>query len=170
MKATLYQHDLIVCPWCGAQSGKQVDHLYRHKLPQRFGPWYCEECQQAFSGEVIAPGDITVEKTPEMAKKRSYLVLLRRDQSELFFVMKHDQYVEHDGPNLGFARYFFEEHSCPVNWLSDCIAVIDAGDTDPHGFLRFVDVVEIPADFDPDDSDQWSKIFPEAFLEKQRNT
>ena len=31
---------------------------------------------------------------------------------------------------------FYEEHSCPTNWLDNCAAVIENGDDDPHGFLR----------------------------------
>lgn len=57
----------------------------------------------------------------------------------------------------------FEEHSCPTNWLRDCVAVIESKDTDPHGFLTFVRAVEVSGDFNADDDDQWAILFPEAF-------
>jgi hypothetical protein len=64
-------------------------------------------------------------------------------------------------------RYFYEEHSCPTNWLQYTVAVIDeTGDEDPHGFLKHVRTVRVDKDFDPMDLDEeegsWLKLFPEA--------
>lgn len=58
------------------------------------------------------------------------------------------------------ASYHYEEHSCPTNWLRECVAVIEDGDEDPHGFLDHVRTVQVPKDFEPD---SWRELFPEAF-------
>lgn len=66
-----------------------------------------------------------------------------------------------EGPDdIGF---FYEEHSCPTNWLRQCASVIEDGDNDPHGFLKFVRSVDVSGDFDEDDDEQWPMMFPEAF-------
>ena len=56
-------------------------------------------------------------------------------------------------------RYFFEEHSCPTNWLRDCVTVIEDGDPDPHGFMEFVRSVPIALDFDEDNDDAVRELF-----------
>lgn len=99
--------------------------------------------------------------------------LLKFDGAEgpVFFVFDSDRFrllneAESDEEFQASKRYYFEEHSCPTNWLRDCVAVIEDGDTDPHGFLTFVRAVEVPQDFDADKDDQWAILFPEAFASK----
>lgn len=58
--------------------------------------------------------------------------------------------------------YFFEEHSCPTNWLRDIVAVIEDGDCDPHGIFDVIRSIHIPDDFSTDDDSQWPLLFPEA--------
>lgn len=167
---TIYKHDLVICPWCDGQSGHRVDHLYDRNLPTSFGPWYCDACQKAFLGTVIAPGEVEVRR--DEANNHSFtrsMALLKLDtvNGPIFFVMDHKRYrsveVETDEDNQGHQRYFFEEHSCPTNWLRECVAVIKNGDPDPHGVLSFMRAVDVPEDFDEDDDSQWPTLFPEAF-------
>lgn len=97
------------------------------------------------------------------------MALLRFDgkNGPVFFVMDHDRYndgsMDSDEANQSHQRYFFEEHSCPTNWLRECVAVIEGGNCDPHGFLEFVRAVDVPNDFDVDEDGQWQHLFPEAF-------
>jgi hypothetical protein len=37
-------------------------------------------------------------------------------------------------------RYFYNEHTCPTNWLRDIEQIEFEGDTDPHGVFEFVSV------------------------------
>lgn len=166
----LYRHELAICPWCEGESGHRVDHLYGDRMPTTAGPWYCNECRQSFRVKVNAPGDVELAKEIGRDAFTPSVALLKFDGKDgsVFFVMKHDRYrsngsVETDADNQEHQRYFFEEHSCPTNWLRECIAVIEAGDTDPHGFLDFVRAVDVPNDFDEDDDSQWAILFPEAF-------
>jgi|SRR6185369_1883682 len=65
--------------------------------------------------------------------------------------------------------FFFQEHSCPTNWLKDVVAVIEDGNDDPHGVLEFVRSVFIPDDASIEELEEKEKllsIFPEAFNKK----
>lgn len=167
---SLYRQDFAMCPWCDQQSGGRVDHLYDGRLPCDFGPWYCDECRMPFRGTVKAPGDVTLYRDENNKQRFSRsMALLKFDGKDgpVFFVMDHNRYnngtMESDEENQSHQRYYFEEHSCPTNWLRECVAVIDDGNPDPHGFLEFVRAVDVPEDFDEDDDGQWPILFPEAF-------
>lgn len=165
----LYRHEFCICPWCGEQSGRRVDHLYHDALPRAAGPWYCEECRKPFKVKVIAPGDVEITQTETRGIFSRSMALLKFEGKDgpVFFVMDHNRYRESEDQteeqNQSSQRFFFEEHSCPTNWLRECVAVIEDGDADPHGFLDFVRAVDVPLDFDADDDDQWAMLFPEAF-------
>ena len=101
------------------------------------------------------------------------LALLKFDGKDgpVYFVMDHDRYHPPGGPesdeaNQESQRYYFEEHSCPTNWLKECVAVIKDGDCDPHGFLEFVRAVDVPSSFEAEDWAQLPILFPEAFCDK----
>ena len=166
----LYRQEFIICPWCEEESGCRVDHLYGGTNFQRIGPWYCNECRKPIMGKINAPGDVEITKGDD--SKRSFsrsMALLKFEGKDgpVFFVMDHDRYRdssdETDEDNQNHQRYFFEEQSCPKNWLRDCAAVIQDGDCDPHGFLDFVRAVDVPNDFDDDNDQNWALLFPEAF-------
>lgn len=166
---TTYKFEYVVCPWCEGESGHRIDHLYDIHFPVPFGPWLCNLCGASFSGSVLSPGDVSLRKVEsDLALARS-MILLKLDAKDgtVFFVIDRDRLF--DVPDDSYEiiqssqRYFFEEHSCPTNWLRDCAAVIYNGDPDPHGFLKFVRSVDVPRDFDDDYGGQWPLLFPEAF-------
>jgi hypothetical protein len=165
----LYRHDLAICPWCEGESGHRVDHLYDGHMPANAGPWYCKECRRSFRVKVNAPGDVELTKYEDNRPFTPSLALLKFDGKDgpVFFIMKHDRYRssedETDAEIQGHQRYFYEDHSCPTNWLRECVAVIEDGDADPHGFLDFVRAVDVSVNFDEDDDSQWPILFPEAF-------
>jgi hypothetical protein len=167
---SLYRHDFLVCPWCNEESGCRIDHLYGDKNWKEVGPWYCGECRKPIRATINAPGDVVVTRDEKDRRGWSRsMALLKLDGRDgpVFFVMDHDRYWngerEGDEENQQHQRYFFEEHSCPTNWLNECVAVIKKGDCDPHGFLDFVRAVDVPADFDANDDGSWFALFPEAF-------
>lgn len=110
----------------------------------------------------------TVQPEPE---PHSYALLkLEGAAKPLFFVMEERYGKPDEDDYQGHRRYFYEEHSCPTNWLGHCVAIIEAGDRDPHGFLSFVRSVPIPADCQVDHNGEpdWEVIFPEAFPSPQK--
>lgn len=166
--AKIHQHNYISCPACG-DGEHRVDHLYDMRMPVKFGPWYCNKCGAVFAGEVIATGNVSVWPHETRTRFTRSMALLKLDGKggPVFFVMDHARYhaseTESDEENQKHQRYYFEEHSCPTNWLRKCVAVIQNGDWDPHGFLDFVRAADVPRDFDTDDDSQWENLFPEAF-------
>jgi hypothetical protein len=166
----IYRHEFAFCPWCEKETGSRVDHLYDDTLPRSAGPWYCNACGQPFNVLVKAPSDVEITKAEGHVRSFSRAMsLLKFDGKEgaVFFVMDHNHYhsgePETDDEFQSHTRFFFEEHSCPTNWLDECVAVIADGDSDPHGFLSFVRAVDVPQDFNEDDDNQWPILFPEAF-------
>lgn len=166
----LYRQELITCPHCDGPSGSRVDHLYHDALPRSFGPWSCALCKRRFRGVVRAPSEVDVlaiEGVPEFSRQ---MVLLKYEAEgrRTFFVIDHDRFNENgvrssDEENADRVAYFFEEHSCPTNWLRECVCVIEDGDDDPHGFLEFVRAVDVPTNFDRYKNGVWLNLFPEAF-------
>jgi len=45
-------------------------------------------------------------------------------------------------PPLSNLEYYYEEHTCPINYLHHALEVRLGDDADPHGLARFVDVQE----------------------------
>lgn len=103
--------------------------------------------------------------------EEKHLVLLKLEAGEcrVFFVLKQSK--QNDDWKPENYQYFYEKHSCPTNWFHDIVAVIEDGDADPHGFLDFVAVRDIPEGFDPDrpgntnsgidEAEVWAELFPE---------
>lgn len=57
--------------------------------------------------------------------------------------------------------YHFDEHSCPTNYVP-VEAIIQRGNSDPHGVFDYVRSVWMPADYDSSNSEDWAEeLFPE---------
>jgi hypothetical protein len=94
------------------------------------------------------------------------LLKLETADGPIFFVIDGRHLESAPDEAQGDNRYFYEEHSCPTNWLRNCVMVVKDGDCDPHGFLEFVRSVDVAPDFDPtgmDGDDRVATLFPEAF-------
>lgn len=107
-------------------------------------------------------------------KQRLVLLKLETSDRRIFFVLKQPRYDHHGTPEYGPEqdRYFYEEHSCPTNWFYDIAAVIEDGNADPHGFLKFVRAIDVPEGFNPDspgadngpeEAEVWGTLFSEIF-------
>lgn len=163
---TTYTREYLTCPWCGGESGQRVDHLYTAAtFPVHGGPWYCDDCGMPMDVLVIAPGDVETSRSANHGSRVRSMVLLRADGVDcpVYLVFDHDRYLG-DTDDQEHQRFLFEEHSCPQNWMHECVAIIKDGDCDPHGFFKFVRSVDVPEDFDVD-SEAWFSLFPEAFDE-----
>ena len=102
---------------------------------------------------------------PEPEPHSYALLKLEGAAKPLFFVMEERYGSRDEDEYESHRKYFYEEHSCPTNWLRNCLAVIEEGDTDPHGFLTYVRSVPIQAgqELDINSEPLWNEIFPEAF-------
>lgn len=123
-----------VCPHCGKTHGSAIDHI---EPGGSFGPWFCDGCGQGFHG--VMRGEATViEKIPSGARFADTLVLLEYPPSDkpLRFLMRGRRYELPGDP--GDMRFYYEQHSCPTNWIGQAVMISHGGCTDPHGFLRYV--------------------------------
>ena len=150
-----------VCPHC-EQTSESMSHL---KLGQQFGPWYCENCGASYNG-VYQGVDTVITKDPKGRRAIETLVLLEYPPSELplRFLMQKQRYEDDSDPDKkSNAAYYFEEHSCPTNWIGKAVVISLGHDPDPHGFLRYVreiDTPELPEDHNEVDN-LYYDLFPE---------
>lgn len=151
----------FACPECGS-----VEHSYGHlKAGQTFGPWYCDKCGTSVNGEVTADGVKT--KLGEDVKFNT-LVLLRLDvpgtEAEPVHIVVRGMGFHKRGeqPSIepGRDEYFYNEHTCPWNYLRLPIKCGD--DTDPHGLFVHQETILMPEWYDDhlDNIETWQELFP----------
>ena len=107
---------------------------------------------------------VSIESThPAHANLRKTLVLLKIEGKEapIFFVVEglstwpstREELLEHE-------RYFYEEHTCPTNFIRIPM-IATGGDCDPHGVFDFVDAVWMMDEYQENDDDYLSEVFPQ---------
>ena len=89
-----------------------------------------------------------------MSTVTSTLVLLKRNG--IYLIVNGYGDKEHD-------QYFYNEHTCPTNYMGDVEAVIYEKDADPHGVFEWVATIDKPEDWDygPEEFEEWCALFPE---------
>ena len=120
----------VVCPTCH-EPGSTVNHLI-DEPSIRETAWHCNQCgmeiliKVGLGGLYVAPGKQKCDRT---------LVLLQNDQIAL--VVEGINFSDQPNDNN---EYFYNEHTCPTNYLTRVIDVIDLKEkqTDPHGLFKFV--------------------------------
>lgn len=152
----------VVCPHCQKNSGCTLDHLIEKRIRTNWGPWYCKECGCGFTGTVSEIGKVAVEKYAGSFTRQLNLLCIPPQDKPIYLVTsdRHPTDREWEG-----TRYYYEEHSCPTNWLK-CIELISInGDQDPHGLIRYIaSVKHDPAKTDDTNYD-WSETFPQIAVE-----
>lgn len=167
--------NLKACPFCGADWKTGLAIGYKG---QPATSWHvaCTNClsEGPDSGYMEGPesatekwnkrGDVSLP-SPEPEPHSYALLKLEGATKPLYFIMEERYGNREEADYDGHRQYFYEEHSCPTGWLDNCVAVIEDGDTDPHGFLTFVRSVKINPESAKDQNEEeiWQEIFPEAF-------
>jgi hypothetical protein len=124
----------IRCQKCDEHEWR-VEHITRGT---RFGPWDCHTvgCDTAITGTRLESGDVEAEFGEPRSGRALYLL-----RGQGMWLVVHG-YCERDGtaPN---ADYYYGEHTCPTNVMSDVEEVFtEEGEADPHGlFLPVAHVV-----------------------------
>jgi len=177
VKASVVTREYVLCPHCG-EGDFNVSHL---ESGLRFGPWYCDDCGGSFVGQRQLDGTFEIELRTERKITTVDVLVLNPQDKPVYFVVEGMRFegVVSVGERLRQAaermtgrptppeeprdeaeskRFFYEEHSCPTNWLEP-IMVYHDGDDDPHGlieFVRSVDSSSLPPDesYGPNDRDR----------------
>lgn len=152
--------NVLPCPECG-----EYAHSWGHlKAGRSFGPWYCDHCGAGIRGVATDEGaEIELSGT----RKLDTLVLLRlyeplKDGEQIHIVVEGMTFVE-DGeePDFEHDKYFYNEHTCPWNYLRLPLKCGD--DADPHGVFQHQETVLMPSGYDEDrifsNPDSWADIF-----------
>lgn len=148
----------ILCPHCG-NSKHAVDHLFSDDKEKTFGRWFCNECGGGFTGKVKGM-DVFVEK--DKNRKDKCIVFMRN--GNILLVIEGMYF---DGEfDIDHQKYYYEEHTCPTNYLLDVLYVINLedGDLDPHGIFKFVSAIALK-DIELND-EEIIKIIPKEALSK----
>lgn len=153
---------VFACPDCGS-----AEHEYEHlQLGYSFGPWYCDTCGCGVSGKVLSDGEIEIQKSSD--RKANTLVLLRlnvpgTEEAPIHIVVTSMVFYP-DGaiPSIDNHReeYFYEEHTCPWNYLR--LPIKQGDDTDPHGVFVHQETILMPDGYDDridGEIDAWQKLF-----------
>lgn len=175
MKAAIHTKTtrMFECPDCGT-----LTYSYEHfnGVPTTFGPWYCESCGCSVRGELLADGTIDLER--HIDRKADTLVLLRLDvpgteDKPVHIVVKGMVFYPDGGePDVRSKNdvYFYNEHTCPWNYLG--LPIKEGDNTDPHGLFVHQETILMPAGYvnsfadieGEDDSftdiSVWAKYFP----------
>lgn len=152
MLATFETKNYIICPHCGKSSGCSVDHLLEEKLPRDFGDWGCKVCHESFEGKISADKTITIEKVFGKSKYLPVMdLLVIPPQDKPIYLLKRGDHSFAPGKVLedikDNARYYYEQHSCPTNWMDNFETISIDDDGDPHGLIRYVNSM-MPEDFE----------------------
>lgn len=133
---------VIVCPTCG-----KADKPFNHRPPgTSFGPWYCDHCGQEYSG--VANGEHTTVVAGPRRSLKTLVLLEHRDTPYLFVVVEGSVTVSPgDEPNFSSNEFYYNEHTCPTNYLG-VQAILDKGEDDPHGIFVWRETILMPEGFD----------------------
>jgi hypothetical protein len=136
---------LFTCP-NGCAHEFVVEHILReeNREPRTAGPWYCDDCGQGWRITYSRDGIDVTAAQPDGKKHPQWVILELPPQSEpVRFKVRGQRFsstIDEDR-----VRYFYEEHTCPTNWLRDVDEVSIGGSDDPHGLWRLVSVYDAEA-------------------------
>ncbi len=129
----------FTCP-CGGEEFV-IEHLYETETKEA-GPWFCHKCGKSWGiklvgGNVkITEKDMVVSDTlvvlkldPKNMKKPLYLIT-----EGMVFNEKIEKTCE-----LEQHKFYYEEHTCPTNWLKNIREICMDGEHDPHGLFEYVE-------------------------------
>lgn len=141
---------VIVCPRCG-EVEYGIDHLIDSSGPRSWGPWYCDECGCGFSGTTHPDGRTTIRIDRQQKIKTRVLLRLAPTDKPIHIEVEGMRFTggPDDAPEEddGHSRYFYEEHTCAVNFLRQVIETWEGAESDPHGLFTFVRQVDAPEEY-----------------------
>ncbi len=131
--------DLKPCPFCG---GSDIE--YDNADERSGGQWLCcNICEFRFATAYGQDLRAMWNRRPVLPKSEAgatFDVLVLQPQTKpVYFVVKgRRDPADSDAETMERKAYFYEEHSCPTNWLKDIELLSFDGDHDPHGLLEFI--------------------------------
>jgi ribosomal protein L37AE/L43A len=171
------------CPNCGERSTSSIDHIIeyldkpdwkqaiqdRHQYPT-FGPWSCSHCGVGTRGTVYSKDNIALQITEETSVKCWDLLVLPPQKHAVYFIVDAKDYGRGGkGKSVPFEgkEYYYNEHTCPTNWIGQVERIISEHDEDPHGLFEYVESMDKDESIG-DEELNWQEIFPQCFEEDKK--
>lgn len=156
----------VACPECN-QHKWHIEHLFEKRFDNRECIWSCDKCSARFKFLVVK-GVFTMTPTEQDSTRCLVLLRHRHDKKTLIVVKGYTHGSDDYITEAGHKRYFYEEHTCPTNFLG-VLKISREGDQDYHGifeYVRHVSMVEAEAlvglrNWDDDFEHGLDKVFPE---------
>lgn len=128
----------VPCPGCTEESHR-ADQLTLGQSTT----WSCDSCHKQFHIMRLNERDFQVELTG--VKETPVVVTLRSTTKPAITVRLNTQRYAHSQKDtwedyVEHQRYFYDEHTCPTNWMRHVEEISVGNDFDPHGIFEFVSV------------------------------
>lgn len=129
----------FTCSNCENPEKNYLSHL---PLGAQAGPWNCDQCGAEYWPTCNADGSgYTIRQ--ELGTERGQDCLKRLKLLKLDVEPGEDVYLVVDGMGDSDDSYFYDEHTCPTNYLKRVRAIVSqrglqTPDDDPHGVFKYV--------------------------------
>jgi len=122
---------------CGHHEQHSISHLDEREGAS-FGPWYCDSCEISWWGK-FGNGKWNIRPNKDR-RLRKTTACVKFGGSHPFFILTESSQFTDNGfwSSGGNDRYYFEEHTCPVNILRSAQNIIYDGDDDRHGLFEYI--------------------------------
>lgn len=130
------------CPNC------RHENLCQKDFPKPFSSpsvQKCSNCAKNFKfwiNETAAGFELVCEDAPPTHVEVLCLLKYHRPGVPLFIIVHDSAPIKNDVPDLDLT-YYFDEGTCPTNYLGQVLMICDEGDPDPHGVFQFVRAVPV---------------------------
>lgn len=122
----------VACPSCGALS--KIDYT----IKGRGYTWWCgnDECGKQYQWMQNEDGSINAEPTGIHVKKTSTLLVLEPQKENIFLIVKGFKNTQEHN------EYYYNEGTCPTNYLNESEEIYLGDHPDPHGLFKFVKSID----------------------------
>lgn len=134
----------VECPECGKTSS--VNHLNVNKCANY--KWFCDRCGTQYAFTLSAGDDYEIEKTGTKSIKTNVLLKLPVLKEPLYLIVEGMRFEYPDGhpdksedEQSNHDEYFYNEHTCPTNYLKKAEEIFYKGQDDWHGIFEYIKTI-----------------------------
>lgn len=132
MKQTITTKSFVACPSCGGLAG--IDHT---EIGRSY-TWWCgnRSCGKQFRWLQVSSKHIEAEATGVVVTPCSVLLKLVPTLNDIHIVVDGSKHVDSD------LEYYYNEYTCPTNYLKSTQEIYNGGYADEHGIFKYVADIE----------------------------
>lgn len=107
----------------------------------------CDECLTRWDLKVYSDTRVELQQKENYPYVPAYVLLRSTNGGKPIFAMLHTQVryrvLDSGKKDLDQVSYYYNEHTCPMNWIDKIVCLWFNGDDDPHGVFEFVDCITV---------------------------